>query len=145
MNSGPCLKRWTWWQFNEMTNFTVIIWVIWSIKFGKYRRAWNKTNLSPFKLAWCEYGPNNTEKFVFLETGNLNTTSKCHWAAFIGMNRAPSPTGSGLNEMSLLQLTVTIQSLRKIAKTLKISYNGVHYSLQRTAQTGSNQRSWWTT
>ena len=27
----------------------------------------------------------------------------------------------------------------EIAKKLKISYNGVYYSLQRTAQTGSNQ------
>ncbi|XP_073491836.1 uncharacterized protein [Aquarana catesbeiana] len=30
-------------------------------------------------------------------------------------------------------------SMREIAKKLKISYNGVYYSLQRTAQTGSNQ------
>ena len=29
--------------------------------------------------------------------------------------------------------------MREIAKKLKISYNGVYYSLQRTAQTGSNQ------
>ena len=28
---------------------------------------------------------------------------------------------------------------REIAKKLKFSYNGVYYSLQRTAQTGSNQ------
>ena len=30
-------------------------------------------------------------------------------------------------------------SMLEIAKKLKISYNGVYYSLQRTAQTGSNQ------
>ena len=29
--------------------------------------------------------------------------------------------------------------MREIAKKLKISYNGVYYSLQRTGQTGSNQ------
>ena len=29
--------------------------------------------------------------------------------------------------------------MQEIAKKLKISYNGVYYSLQRTAQTGSNQ------
>ena len=29
--------------------------------------------------------------------------------------------------------------MREIAKKLKISYNGVYYSLQRTAQTGSKQ------
>ena len=29
--------------------------------------------------------------------------------------------------------------MRKMAKKLKMSYNGVYYSLQRTAQTGSNR------
>ena len=41
--------------------------------------------------------------------------------------------------------------MREIAKKMKISYNGVYYSLQRTAQTGTNQnrkrsgRPWCTT
>ena len=41
--------------------------------------------------------------------------------------------------------------MQEIAKKLKISYNGVYYSLQRTAQMGSNQnrkrsgRPWCTT
>ena len=40
---------------------------------------------------------------------------------------------------SILVLRNEGYSMREIAKKLKISYNGVYYSLQRTAQTGSNQ------
>ena len=41
--------------------------------------------------------------------------------------------------MSLHQLPEGCSFMREIAKKLKISYNGVYYSLHRTAQTGSNQ------
>lgn len=40
---------------------------------------------------------------------------------------------------SILDLRKEGYSTREIAKKLKISYSGVYYSLQRTAQTGSNQ------
>ncbi|XP_076841034.1 uncharacterized protein LOC143485475 [Brachyhypopomus gauderio] len=40
---------------------------------------------------------------------------------------------------SILVLRNEVYSMRDIAKKLKISYNGVYYSFQRRAQTGSNQ------
>ena len=40
---------------------------------------------------------------------------------------------------SILVLRNEGYSMRKMAKKLNISYNGVYYSLQRTAQTGSNR------
>ena len=46
---------------------------------------------------------------------------------------------SSETRQSILVLRNEGYSLREIAKKLKISYNGVYYSLQRTAQTGSNQ------
>ena len=46
---------------------------------------------------------------------------------------------SSQTRQSILVLRNEGYSMREIAKTLKISYNGVYYSLQRTAQTGSNQ------
>ena len=46
---------------------------------------------------------------------------------------------SSETRQSILVLRNEGYSMREIAKTLKISYNGVYYSLQRTAQTGSNQ------
>src|SRR4029434_1796455 len=52
---------------------------------------------------------------------------------------------------SILVLRNESYSMRKMAKKLKMSYNGVYYSLQRKAQTGSNQsrkrsgRPWCTT
>ncbi|KAL7849234.1 hypothetical protein SRHO_G00208570 [Serrasalmus rhombeus] len=46
---------------------------------------------------------------------------------------------SSETRQSILVLRNEGYSMREIAKKLKISYNGVYYSLQRTAQTGSNQ------
>jgi transposase len=40
---------------------------------------------------------------------------------------------------SILVLRNEGYSMREISEKLKISYNAVYYSLQRTAQTGSNQ------
>ncbi|XP_056143244.1 uncharacterized protein LOC130118936, partial [Lampris incognitus] len=46
---------------------------------------------------------------------------------------------SSETRQSILVLRNEGYSMREIAKKLKISYTGVYYSLQRTAQTGSNQ------
>lgn len=46
---------------------------------------------------------------------------------------------SSETRQSILVLRNEGYSMREIAKKLKISYNSVYYSLQRTAQTGSNQ------
>uniref|UniRef100_A0A3B1IXD5 Transposase Tc1-like domain-containing protein n=1 Tax=Astyanax mexicanus TaxID=7994 RepID=A0A3B1IXD5_ASTMX len=46
---------------------------------------------------------------------------------------------SSETRQSILVLRNERYSMREIAKKLKISYNGVYYSLQRTAQTGSKQ------
>ena len=46
---------------------------------------------------------------------------------------------SSETRQSVLVLRNEGYSLQEIAKKLKISYNAVHYSLHRTAQTDSNQ------
>jgi transposase len=46
---------------------------------------------------------------------------------------------SSETHQSILVLTNGGYSMREIAKKLKISYNALHYSFHRTAQTGSNQ------
>ena len=46
---------------------------------------------------------------------------------------------SSETRQSILDLRNEGYSMRKIAKKLKISYNAVYYSLNRTAQTGPNQ------
>ena len=46
---------------------------------------------------------------------------------------------SSQTQQSILVLRNEGHCMQKIAKKLKISNNGVYYSLQRTAQTGSNQ------
>ena len=63
-------------------------------------------------------------------------------SAFVGsiiLSKWPKKELSSQTRQSILILRNEGYSMWEIAKKQKISYNGVYYSLQRTAQTGSNQ------
>ena len=60
-------------------------------------------------------------------------------SAFVGSIILRKRELSSQTQQSILVLRNEGYSMKEIAKKLKISYNGVYYSLQRTAQTGSNQ------
>ena len=95
--------QWRWVNLYKMAFFAIRIWAIQSIIFWKSIRA---TWLNPFILFQvsggqdeelaakliCLYGAYNEEDPSYSTPGKLNSSSfMCHWAAFIGMNGAPSP------------------------------------------------------
>ena len=95
--------QWRWVNLHKMAFFAIRIWAIQSIIFWKSIRA---TWLNPFILFQvsggqdeelaakliCLYGAYNEEDPSYSTPGKLNSSSfMCHWAAFIGMNGAPSP------------------------------------------------------
>ena len=76
-------------------------------------------------------------KLAFLCASSVSGTS-----AFVGsiiLSKWPERELSSRTQQSILVLRNEGYSMREIAKKLKISYNGVYYSLRRTAQMGSNQ------